>query len=146
MIECHPPFDIDVIQKVLPHRYPFLLVDKVLEMDLHSHIHAVKNVTISDPVFQGHFPGNPVLPGVIIIEGLAQASAILGRLSFGGDGSSILLTEISQARFRRKVIPGDTLNYQVKIIKQRKEFFWFEGSAKVSGEVAAFVKFSAYMN
>jgi 3-hydroxyacyl-[acyl-carrier-protein] dehydratase len=139
-VKC--PMDLQAIQSLIPHRYPFLLVDRILEYKIGESIVGLRNISCSDPVLQGHFPGDPVVPGVIIIEGLAQTSAVLGRLT-DPECRSVLLTEVSSARFRRKVVPGDVLVYEVKVVKRRKPFFWFDGEAKVDGEAAAIVSFSA---
>src|SRR4051812_17720721 len=98
--------DILDIQKCIPHRHPFLLIDRVLEASANERIVATKNISIADPVLQGHFPGNPVLPGVIIVEACAQATAVLGHLSYDAGLSACLLTEVTSARFRRPVVPG----------------------------------------
>ncbi len=136
------PMNIQDIEKCIPHRYPFLLIDRVLEYAVGERIVAIKNVSMVDPILQGHFPGNPIVPGVLIVEAMAQASAVLGKLT-ETDCSSCLLTEVTEARFRRQVVPGDTLRMDVKVLRRRKPFFWFEGEATVDGEPAAFVKFSA---
>lgn len=131
------------IQEYLPHRYPFLLVDKVLDYEVDSYIIGVKLISNMEPYLQGHFPGNPVVPGVIMVEALAQASAILGRLSKGEACDTCLLTEVSETRFRRLVQPGDALRLEVNLVRNRKDFFWFEGKASVDGEIAAEAKFTA---
>lgn len=134
---------IQDIKNYIPHRYPFLLVDKVKDYRIGESIHAIKNITNTEPILQGHFPGNPIVPGVIIIEGLAQASAILGRLTKGHECSSCLLMEISDTRFRKSVVPGDTLDFFIKVDKARGPFFWFAGEAKVEDTLIATAKFSA---
>lgn len=136
------PFGIQKIEQLIPHRPPFLLIDRVTSYEIGKSIVAIKNVSMTDPYLQGHFPGNPVMPGVLIIEGLAQASAVLGRLT-DPTSSSVLLTEISSARFRKPVVPGDTLSIEVSVLKHRKPFYWFSGIAKVDGEQVAEVSFSA---
>ena len=139
------PMNSNDIMKCIPHRYPFLLVDRVIEMKLGHSIHTIKNFSISDPILQGHFPGNPVVPGVVMIECMAQASAILGSYTLEGDCKDILLLEISKSRFRQKVIPGDVLHIQVKLKKIRSAFFWFEGQALVGDKQVASAEFSALM-
>ena len=139
--ETFPP--IESVQKMLPHRYPFLLVDKVLDYRPHEYIRAIKMVSGLDPYLQGHFPDHPVMPGVLIVEAMAQASGILGRLSFPERCNSCLLTELGETRFRRQVVPGDCLELYISFEKQRKDFFWFQGVAKVDGEVAASASFTA---
>lgn len=140
------PMSVADIEKCVPHRYPFLLVDRVVAYDKGEAITAYRNISMADPLLQGHFPGNPILPGVIMIEGLAQASAVLGKLTKGTECDTCLLMEISDTRFRKMVVPGDVLYYNVKVVKRRKDFFWFEGVATVDGEVAASAKFSAKLS
>ncbi|MFW7381605.1 MAG: 3-hydroxyacyl-ACP dehydratase FabZ [Oligoflexus sp.] len=135
--------DLAEIQKHLPHRYPFLLIDRVLEFRPDERIIAIKMISNLDPYLQGHFPGNPVMPGVLMVEALAQASAILGKVSRGDDCDTCLLTEVNESRFRRMVVPGDVLRLDVRLVKSRKSFFWFEGEATVDGDVAAAAKFTA---
>ena len=135
--------DVTQIHEMIPHRYPFLLIDKVLDYSPMEFIHGVKAVSALDPYLQGHFPGNPVMPGVLMVEALAQASAILGRVSKGDECNTCLLTEVSESRFRRMVVPGDQLDLKVTLVKSRKDFFWFEGEASVAGDVAAIAKFTA---
>ncbi|MBS3819879.1 3-hydroxyacyl-ACP dehydratase FabZ [bacterium] len=126
--------DIEKIQKLLPHRYPFLLVDRVLEMEKGKSLVAVKNVTSNEPFFQGHFPSMKVMPGVLIVEALAQAGGILlfhsvpepqNRLAF--------LSKIEKAKFRKPVIPGDQLRLKVELIKLRDKYSHFKGEASVEG-------------
>jgi 3-hydroxyacyl-[acyl-carrier-protein] dehydratase len=134
------------IHEWLPHRYPFLLVDRVIDYRVNEYIKAIKMVSGLDPYLQGHFPGNPVMPGVLIVEAMAQASGILGRLTFPERSHSCLLTEIGETRFRRQVVPGDCLELLITVEKQRKDFFWFNGVAKVSGELAASCVFTAKLS
>lgn len=141
-MEFKAPLGIQQIEQLIPHRSPFLLIDRVLEFEVGKSIVARKNVSMTDPSLQGHFPGNPVMPGVLIIESLAQASAVLGRLT-DPSASSVLLTEISSARFRKPIVPGDCVSIEVTVLKQRKPFYWFSGVAKVDGENVAEVAFSA---
>ena len=106
------PIDVTQIQELIPHRYPFLLVDKVLELDVEAkHIVAQKNVSINEPYFQGHFPGRPIMPGVLIIEALAQAGGVMTQLSLGRDAQSKLfyMVKVENARFNKQVVPGDVL-------------------------------------
>lgn len=138
------PLDVIEIQKLIPHRYPFLFVDRVLELVPDDKIIAIRNITVSDPMLQGHFPGNPIVPGVVIAEGAAQAATLLGSVSRGGF-STCLFTEISGARFRRQVVPGDVLRYNVYLKKSRAHFFWFETSMTVDDIEVATVNFSAMM-
>lgn len=131
------------VQDLLPHRYPFLLVDRIVDYKPLEYIDALKMISGLDPYLQGHFPEMPIVPGVIILEALAQASGILGRLSFPERGNSCLLTELGETRFRRQVVPGDRLDLHVKYVKQRKDFFWFNGVAKVDGDLVASALFTA---
>lgn len=138
------PMDISAIQRCIPHRFPFLLVDRVLEATAGVRIVTTKNVSFSDPVLQGHFPGNPVYPGVMIIEAMAQSAAIFGYLTAGGT-NVCYLTEVTSARFRRPVVPGDVMRIEANLLKQRAPFFWFDATCTVDGELAAQVKLSALM-
>ena len=140
------PLDIPAIEKCLPHRYPFLLIDKVVALTPGESVQALKAISGSDPILQGHFPGHPIYPGVLIIEGLAQASGVLGFYSRKEDAvNTLLLTEVEKARFRKKVEPGETLHYEVAVERQRGDFFWFDGKASVGDNLVAHVKFSALM-
>ena len=138
------PMDVVAIQRAIPHRYPFLFIDRVIEAKPFGGIVAIRNITISDPALQGHFPGNPIVPGVVIVEGAAQAAAVLGALSKGGL-SECLFTEITEARFRKPVVPGDVLKYEIRLTKHRGAFFWFDAVMTVDGAEVATVKFSALM-
>ena len=129
--------DINEIKKIIPHRYPFLLVDKVIECDMDSRIVSIKNVTGNEPFFQGHFPGFPVMPGVLIIEALAQVACILGIKILDKEGEPVVFfTGIDKAKFRRPVVPGDQLRLELTKIKQRGTFFRFEGKAFVEDALA----------
>ena len=127
--------DISDILAVLPHRYPFLLIDRVLEMDEKT-IRAVKNVTFNEPHFQGHFPGAPVMPGVLVVEAMAQAG---GFLLFGQvedrDDKLIYFTGLDKCRFRKPVVPGDQLIFEVEVVAKRSNFAKIRGRALVDGEV-----------
>jgi len=128
--------DVVEIQKILPHRYPFLLVDKVVEMEEGKSIFAYKNVSISEPVFQGHFPGHPIYPGVMILEGMAQAGGILALLSAGLskeelENKVIYFMSIDRAKFRNPVRPGDRLDYKIEVIKLRRNLIVLDGKAYV---------------
>ncbi len=131
--------DILQIQKLLPHRYPFLLVDKVLECEANVRLKAIKNVTFNEPFFQGHFPTNPVFPGVLMLEALAQATALLTAQSDNefGEGTTYYLAGIDKARFRRQVGPGDQLTLNVDFVKSRRHIWSFECRVEVDGELAA---------
>lgn len=130
--------DVNAIQKILPHRYPFLLVDAIEDMELQKWIVGIKNVTINEYFFQGHFPGKPIMPGVLIIESMAQTGGLL-LLQEVPDREKKLLyfVAIDNARFRRPVVPGDRLRVEVKVIAFRGDFCKLEGRASVDGELAA---------
>jgi len=130
--------DIEGIKAVLPHRYPILLVDRVLELVPGESIVAVKNVTADEPVFSGHFPAYPVMPGVYLVEALAQAGAIMMIKSMeDGQGKIPLFAGIDRARFRRQVVPGDQLILQVRLVKARGATCKLSGRALVGDQVAA---------
>ena len=133
------PLDVVAIQKLLPHRYPFLLVDRVTEFEHRSHITCFKNVTANEPFFQGHFPGQPVMPGVLVIEALAQAGGLLTQLSQITDaaGKVFYLVKVDNARFSSMVVPGDRLELCVKLKRMIRNIALFEGVAKVDGKQVA---------
>jgi 3-hydroxyacyl-[acyl-carrier-protein] dehydratase len=137
--------DIMAILKALPHRYPFLMVDRIIDVRGDESAIGIKNVTINEPQFLGHFPGNPVFPGVLLIEGMAQTAGAVCVLSqMGGDhpGQVYLLT-IDEAKFRKPVVPGDTVEYHVKKIARKRNMWWFRGEAKVAGRTVAEAKVGA---
>lgn len=130
--------DINEIKKIIPHRYPMLLVDKIVECDNDAKIVGIKNVTLNEPFFQGHFPDYPVMPGVLIIEAMAQVACILALKVMKKEGHpSVLFTGIDKAKFRKPVTPGDTLRMELIKTKQRGELFRFEGKAFVEDALAA---------
>jgi 3-hydroxyacyl-[acyl-carrier-protein] dehydratase len=130
--------DIIEIQKLLPHRYPFLMIDGIEEIERLKRIVGVKNVTINEAHFQGHFPGKPIMPGVLIIEAMAQTGGLLLLLEIPERENKLLyFVAIDDARFRRPVVPGDQLRVEVKVISWRGDFCKLEGKARVNGEVAA---------
>jgi 3-hydroxyacyl-[acyl-carrier-protein] dehydratase len=137
--------DIARIMKLLPHRYPFLLVDRMYDMDRDVSGVGVKNVTINEPFFQGHFPAFPVMPGVLIIEGLAQTAGALCVSSLGESyrPQLVYFMGIDRAKFRKPVLPGDQLFYHVKKIRSRGRAWRFLGEAKVDGQVVAEAEVSA---
>lgn len=134
--------DIKEIQSILPHRYPFLLVDRVLEIEPNVRITAIKNVTMNEAFFVGHFPGNPVMPGVLIIEAMAQAGGVLAFKS-GMQGKNVYFLTIEKAKFRKPVTPGDQLRLEVKITHTRGPVWKFSGEAYVGDKLAAEAEFSA---
>ena len=131
--------DISQILELLPHRYPMLLVDRVVEQVNGKYIKAYKNVTINEPFFQGHFPGKPIMPGVLIIEALAQAGGVMTQLSLGRDAGSQLfyMVKVENARFSKQVVPGDVLILDVRMKRLIRNMGWYSGEAKVNGEVVA---------
>lgn len=136
-----PPLPLDVtgIQKLLPHRYPFLLIDRVVELEPHKRVLAHKNVTINEPFFQGHFPGHPVMPGVLVIEALAQAGGVLWQLSHDGtaDGRVFYLVKVDKAKFSKMVVPGDRLELDVALKRTIRNMALYEGVARVDGQQVA---------
>ena len=133
------PLDAAGIQKLLPHRYPFLLVDRVLEIVPDKHILAYKNITQNEPFFTGHFPGKPIMPGVLIIEALAQAGGLLTQLSHVGETSNRMfyMVKVESARFKKMVVPGDRLDLDVTIKRVIRNMAVYYGEAKVDGQLAA---------
>jgi beta-hydroxyacyl-ACP dehydratase FabZ len=133
------PPTLDEIKRVLPHRYPFLLVDRILSMELGQHIVGLKNVTVNEPFFAGHFPNNPIMPGVLIVEAMAQVAGILALLSAPENlgNQNLFLMSLDKVRFRRPVVPGDQLILDLKILRGGKKFFKMEGKATVDGNLVA---------
>lgn len=135
--------DILEIIKLLPHRYPFLLVDRIIEIDGDNSAIGIKNVTANEPQFMGHFPGAPIMPGVLLIEGMAQtAGAICARAS-GQSGNLVYFMTIDNARFRKPVVPGDRVEFHVAKVKQRGNIWKFHCDAKVDGVLVAEADYSA---
>jgi 3-hydroxyacyl-[acyl-carrier-protein] dehydratase len=131
-------YDILQIQEILPHRYPFLLVDKIIELEPRIRIVGIKQVTINEHFFQGHFPGAPVMPGVLQIEALAQVGAILALREFEDRDSKIpFFSGIDSAKFRRPVVPGDTLTLEVVALRIGSKVLKMRGEAKVDGQITA---------
>ena len=128
--------DISVIQKILPHRYPFLLVDRILEVT-EKGVVSIKNVTINEQFFQGHFPDQPVMPGVLIIEAMAQTGGIAALNLKENIGKLAYFLSINKAKFRKPVVPGDTLRLELEFVKMRMNILQCRGVAKVDGEVVA---------
>jgi 3-hydroxyacyl-[acyl-carrier-protein] dehydratase len=137
--------DIDEIRKLLPHRYPFLLVDRIVELELSKRIVGVKNVTFNEPFFTGHFPEKPIMPGVLILEAMAQTGGVLAFKSFPGMEGSVFFTGIDGARFRKPVIPGDQLKLVVEVVRHRREIWVFDGKALVDDDIVAEARIMAML-
>jgi 3-hydroxyacyl-[acyl-carrier-protein] dehydratase len=137
--------DINQIMQMIPHRYPILLIDRVIDINSGESAVGVKNVSINEPHFEGHFPGHPIMPGVLIIEAMAQTSAIIvvEQLGKETEGKVVYFMSIDDARFRKPVVPGDALHLHVKRIHSRGKVWKFEGVAKVDDAVVAEATFSA---
>lgn len=133
------PIDITTIQQMLPHRYPFLLIDRVTELEAGKRVLGYKNVSANEAFFQGHFPGRPVMPGVLVIEALAQAGGVLSQLTHGGDvaGRLSYLVKIDNAKFSRMVVPGDRLDLEVTIKREIRNMTQYGGIASVDGQQVA---------
>ncbi len=134
------PVDVNTIRKLLPHRYPFLLVDRVVEFEANKRVLCIKNVSINEPFFQGHFPTQPVMPGVLVIEALAQAGGLLTQLSHlaaddndPSGGKLFYLVKIDNARFARMVVPGDRLELDVSLTRVIRNMAMYDGVARVDG-------------
>ena len=132
-------YDILKIMKLLPHRYPFLLVDRILEIEKGKTVKALKNVTMNEPFFQGHFPTEPIMPGVLIIEAMAQAGGVLGQESIPRENREMLMyfMGIDKVKFRKPVVPGDQLILDVEILRQRKTTFRMKGTTSVNNKIVA---------
>jgi beta-hydroxyacyl-ACP dehydratase FabZ len=138
--------DIEWILSVLPHRYPILLVDRVLSLEPKKRVVALKNVTINEPYFAGHFPGRPVMPGVLLIEGMAQAGGLLLLHDVAErDKKLVYFTAIEEAKFRRPVVPGDQVRYEVEVLRLRSLFCKLAGRVTVDGQLAAEAVISSAM-
>lgn len=131
--------DIAKILQSLPHRYPFLMVDRVTSMRSDEFAIGIKNVTVNEPQFMGHFPENPVFPGVLMIEGMAQTAGVLCITSgvTGGPTKHVFFMTIDKAKFRKQVIPGDTIEYHMTKISRKRMIWWYRGEAKVNGTLVA---------
>lgn len=133
------------ICKLLPHRYPFLLIDRITELEPNKKAVGLKNVTINEPFFQGHFPDNPIMPGVLIIEAMAQVGGILAFRS-GVDGDTVYFMSIEKAKFRKPVIPGDQLRLEIKTLKRRSNVWKFSGEAYVDDKLVSEAEFTAMIS
>jgi beta-hydroxyacyl-ACP dehydratase FabZ len=142
MVNMHLPLTYDDIVQILPHRYPFLLVDRIIELELNKRVVGIKNVTANEPFFEGHFPDNPIMPGVLIIEAMAQVGGILARLSIPGmikdkKKNSIFFVSMDQVKFRKPVIPGDQIRFELVPLRTGSRIWKMEGKASVDGELTA---------
>ncbi len=139
--------DIAEVLKLLPHRYPFLMVDRVIDIRGDEQGIGIKNVTFNEPHFQGHFPDNPVFPGVLMIEGMAQTAGVLCLAATSSSRpKSVFFLTIDKAKFRKPVRPGDTIEYHMKKIAQRKNMWWYHGEAKVAGQIVAEAEVGAVLS
>jgi len=140
--------DIHLIQRIIPHRYPFLMIDRVRDIVVRKGAVGIKNVTFNEPHFQGHFPGVPIMPGVTIIEAMAQTAAVLVGLTLDlvDKEPLVYFMSVEGAKFRRKVVPGDVLELHVTVKRSRGNVWRFEGIAKVDGQVAAEADFTAMID
>src|SRR5690606_23863019 len=137
-------YDIEDLMKILPHRYPFLLVDRVLEVEPQKRVVAIKNVTINEPFFQGHFPGHPIMPGVLIVEAMAQAGGVLLMGAVEDPESKVVyFMSIDNIKFRRPVRPGDQLRFEVEMVQLRGKVARIAGVAKVDGQVVCEAEMAA---
>lgn len=143
--EMRGPLDVRRVMQLLPHRYPMLLVDRVVSMELGKSIHAVKAVSMNEPFFQGHFPGRPIMPGVLIVEALAQAAGVLAVESLGlaNSGKLVYFMAIEGAKFRKPVEPGVLLNLHAEILQQKRTICKFKGRAELEDGLAAECEFTA---
>jgi len=137
--------DLHEIMKMIPHRYPFLMIDRVEDVRLDESALGIKNVTINEPYFQGHFPGHPIMPGVLIIEAMAQTAAVCAIATFGteAEGKLVYFMTVEGARFRKPVVPGDTLEVFVTKLRARRNVWKFRGQARVRGTLVSDAEFSA---
>ena len=142
--------DIATILKALPHRYPFLMVDRVINIRGDDSAVGIKNVTANEPQFLGHFPENPVFPGVLLIEGMAQTAGVICLLAHGSPGGArpkaVFFLTIDKAKFRKPVVPGDTVEYHMTKMAKKKSMWWFRGEAKVAGQLVAEAEVGAMLS
>jgi 3-hydroxyacyl-[acyl-carrier-protein] dehydratase len=139
--------DIGAVLHLLPHRYPFLMVDRVIDIRGDEFGIGIKNVTINEPHFQGHFPGNPVFPGVLMIEGMAQTAGVLCIAATSSQQpQKVYFLTIDKAKFRKPVLPGDRIEYHMTRISRRKNMWWYRGEAKVDGAIVAQAELGAMIS
>lgn len=138
-------FSAKQIQEIIPHRFPFLLVDRILELELGKRVVGIKNVTINEPYFAGHFPGHPIMPGVLILEAMAQVGGFLlmSSLDARAEKKVVYFTGIDRARFRRPVVPGDQIRFEVAILQIRRQLCRFRGEAYVDGKLVVEAEMSS---
>lgn len=140
--------DIQEILKALPHRYPFLMVDRIVDIEGDERGTGIKNVTINEPQFLGHFPGNPVMPGVLMIEGMAQTAGVLCVRSLGPSfrANTVYFLTIDKAKFRKPARPGDVIEYHMRKINRRKNMWWYRGEARLGGLLLAEAELGAMVS
>jgi len=137
--------DTQEIQDILPHRYPFLLIDRIIELEPKVRAIGIKNITINEPFFHGHFPDYPIMPGVLIVEAMAQVAGILASRS-GAKGNMVYFMSIEKAKFRKPVLPGDQLRLEINVIQQRGSVWRFSGSAFVGDGLVSEAEFTAMVS
>jgi 3-hydroxyacyl-[acyl-carrier-protein] dehydratase len=137
--------EINEIMSLLPHRYPFLLIDRVTDYELNDYLVAYKNISINEPCFTGHFPTKPIFPGVLILEAMAQAAGVLGFKTMGNNDQLYLYAGVDKARFKHPVVPGDRLDIEVKLMKERRGIWKFSGLAKVGDKEVCVAEFMCAM-
>ncbi len=140
-----PDLDVNDVMRIIPHRFPMLMLDGVTDLRAFQRAVGIKNVTINEPFFDGHFPGDPIMPGVLIIEAMAQTAAVLVIASMGAglEGSRVYFMSIDRARFRRPIRPGDQLRLEVELVRSRLGVYRFEGRARIDGVLATEAQFGA---
>lgn len=148
MTEALKSADIDLIQRIIPHRYPFLLVDRVIDIDGVKSATGLKNVSFNEPHFQGHFPGAPIMPGVTIIEAMAQTAAVMVGVTqdMADQNFLIYFMAIDKCKFRRKVVPGDVLKLHIETVRGGSKIWKFKGRGEVDGDLAAEAEFTAMID
>lgn len=139
--------DIAGILRAIPHRYPFLMVDRIISIRGDESAIGIKNVTANEPQFQGHFPGNPVFPGVLLLEGMAQTAGVICMHMLGraAEGPAVYFLTIDKAKFRKPVYPGDTVEYHMTKTARRKNMWWYRGEARVAGQIVAEGELGAFI-